>query len=117
MGDHSLSFAEEFIEGAARLRGTAKALDVWRMETKVEVLFEEVLNLGFAQMDFLFSQHFFVPSEKGNLLRKDFMNPCGQSGVPIIVDPCVSTRRGDSTGIRKKGLFRIRSLKQIQGMC
>ncbi|CAK9114660.1 Uncharacterized protein SCF082_LOCUS53097, partial [Durusdinium trenchii] len=28
-------------EGAARLRGSAKALDVWRMETKVEVLFEE----------------------------------------------------------------------------
>ncbi len=35
---------QEFIEGAARLRGNAKALDVWRMETKVEVLFEEVLN-------------------------------------------------------------------------
>eukprot|EP00913_Durusdinium_trenchii_P005564 g5184.t1 len=33
----------EFIEGAARLRGQAKALDVWRMETKVEILFEEVL--------------------------------------------------------------------------
>ncbi|CAK9036234.1 unnamed protein product [Durusdinium trenchii] len=29
------------LEGAARLRGSAKALDVWRMETKVEVLFEE----------------------------------------------------------------------------
>ena len=36
---------QEFIEGAARLRGNAKALDVWRMETKVEVLFEEVLNV------------------------------------------------------------------------
>eukprot|EP00913_Durusdinium_trenchii_P029218 g27391.t2 len=35
----------EFIEGAARLRGQAKALDIWRMETKVEVLFEEVLHL------------------------------------------------------------------------
>lgn len=26
----------EFIEGAARLKGHAKALDIWRMETKVE---------------------------------------------------------------------------------
>lgn len=31
----------EFIDGAARLRGGAKAIDVWRMETKLEVLFEE----------------------------------------------------------------------------
>ena len=35
----------EFIEGAARLRGSAKALDVWRLETKVEVLFEEVVGM------------------------------------------------------------------------
>ena len=35
----------EFIEGAARLRGSAKALDVWRLETKVEVLFEEVVDM------------------------------------------------------------------------
>ena len=34
----------EFIEGAARLRGNAKALDIWRIETKLEVLIEEVLN-------------------------------------------------------------------------
>ena len=27
----------EFIEGASRLRGGAKALDIWRIETKVEV--------------------------------------------------------------------------------
>ena len=27
----------EFIEGAQRLRGSAKALDIWRMETKIEV--------------------------------------------------------------------------------
>lgn len=26
----------EFIEGAARLKGSAKALDIWRLETKVE---------------------------------------------------------------------------------
>ena len=35
----------EFIDGAVRLRGNAKALDVWRMETKLEVLFQEA-NLG-----------------------------------------------------------------------
>lgn len=29
--------AVRFIEGAARLRGSAKAIDVWRLETKVEV--------------------------------------------------------------------------------
>eukprot|EP00435_Cladocopium_sp_Y103_P019354 s1549_g4.t1 len=34
----------EFIEGAARLRGNAKALDIWRIETKMEVLIEEVLK-------------------------------------------------------------------------
>ena len=28
----------EFIEGAQRLRGSAKALGIWRMETKIEVL-------------------------------------------------------------------------------
>lgn len=31
----------EFIDGAVRLRGNAKALDVWRMETKLEVLMQE----------------------------------------------------------------------------
>ncbi|CAJ1393569.1 unnamed protein product [Effrenium voratum] len=43
-GDGQITLTE-FIEGAARLRGQAKALDVWRMETKVEVLFEEVFKL------------------------------------------------------------------------
>ncbi|CAE7352898.1 unnamed protein product [Symbiodinium sp. CCMP2456] len=43
-GDGNITLAE-FIEGAGRLRGTAKALDIWRMETKIEVLFEEVLKI------------------------------------------------------------------------
>ena len=30
----------EFIDGAARLRGSAKAIDVWRMETKAVVVVE-----------------------------------------------------------------------------
>eukprot|EP00913_Durusdinium_trenchii_P021515 g20217.t1 len=34
----------EFLDGAAKLRGGAKALDIWRMETKIEVLFVEVLS-------------------------------------------------------------------------
>ncbi|CAJ1450529.1 unnamed protein product, partial [Effrenium voratum] len=42
-GDGEITLME-FIEGASRLRGNAKALDVWRMETKLEVLFEEVLS-------------------------------------------------------------------------
>lgn len=43
-GDGEITLME-FIDGAARLRGSAKALDIWRVETKVEVLFEEVLKL------------------------------------------------------------------------
>ena len=35
----------EFIEGATRLRGSAKALDIWRMESKVEMLFEHLCNI------------------------------------------------------------------------
>lgn len=56
---YDVLWVQEFIEGAARLRGTAKALDVWRMETKVEVLFEEVLNLGFARISLVFPCVFF----------------------------------------------------------
>jgi len=43
-GDEQITL-QEFIEGASRLRGHAKALDVWRLETKLEVLFEEMLRL------------------------------------------------------------------------
>lgn len=43
-GDGQITLME-FIEGAQRLRGGAKALDIWRMETKIEVLFEEVLKM------------------------------------------------------------------------
>mmetsp|Transcript_41501 Transcript_41501/g.96560 ORF Transcript_41501/g.96560 Transcript_41501/m.96560 type:complete len:734 (+) Transcript_41501:67-2268(+) len=41
-GDGEITL-HEFIDGAAKLRGSAKAIDIWRIETKVEVLFEEVL--------------------------------------------------------------------------
>eukprot|EP00438_Fugacium_kawagutii_P019746 Skav227352 [mRNA] locus=scaffold1665:123639:126939:+ [translate_table: standard] len=43
-GDGEITLME-FIDGASRLRGSAKAIDVWRLETKLEVLFEEVINL------------------------------------------------------------------------
>mmetsp|Transcript_53629 Transcript_53629/g.125814 ORF Transcript_53629/g.125814 Transcript_53629/m.125814 type:complete len:181 (-) Transcript_53629:250-792(-) len=43
-GDGQITLSE-FIEGAGRLRGSAKALDIWRMETKIEVLFEEVFKI------------------------------------------------------------------------
>ncbi|CAK9101749.1 Sodium channel protein [Durusdinium trenchii] len=39
-GDGEITLME-FIDGAVRLRGNAKALDVWRMETKLEVLMQE----------------------------------------------------------------------------
>lgn len=42
-GDGEITLSE-FIEGATRLRGQAKALDVWRLETKVELLFEDILG-------------------------------------------------------------------------
>ncbi|CAJ1421749.1 unnamed protein product [Effrenium voratum] len=41
-GDGQITLAE-FIDGAAKLRGNAKALDIWRIETKIEVFFGEVL--------------------------------------------------------------------------
>ncbi|CAE7240934.1 Catsper1 [Symbiodinium sp. CCMP2592] len=43
-GDGQITL-HEFIDGASRLKGHAKAIDIWRMETKVEVLFEEVLHI------------------------------------------------------------------------
>eukprot|EP00434_Breviolum_minutum_P040035 symbB.v1.2.035567.t1/scaffold4823.1/size34300/1 len=42
-GDGQITLTE-FIEGSSRLKGHAKALDVWRLETKIEVLFEEILQ-------------------------------------------------------------------------
>ena len=45
----------EFIEGAQRLRGSAKALDIWRMETKIEVLWVW-FHVFFGMHHFLHSQ-------------------------------------------------------------
>jgi len=42
-GDGQITLTE-FIEGSSRLKGHAKALDVFRLETKIEVLFEEILQ-------------------------------------------------------------------------
>jgi len=43
-GDGEITLME-FLDGATRLRGGAKALDVWRIEMKVEMLFHEVLTI------------------------------------------------------------------------
>eukprot|EP00438_Fugacium_kawagutii_P027995 Skav202946 [mRNA] locus=scaffold422:437215:438924:+ [translate_table: standard] len=43
-GDGEITLIE-FIEGATRLRGSAKALDIWRMESKVEMLFEHLVEV------------------------------------------------------------------------
>jgi len=42
-GDGEITLME-FVEGASRLKGGAKALDIWRIETKIEVLFEELFR-------------------------------------------------------------------------
>mmetsp|Transcript_48297 Transcript_48297/g.108501 ORF Transcript_48297/g.108501 Transcript_48297/m.108501 type:complete len:397 (+) Transcript_48297:3-1193(+) len=42
-GDGEITLME-FIEGASRLRGGAKALDIWRIETKLEVLMGELMG-------------------------------------------------------------------------
>jgi len=42
-GDGEITL-DEFIEGAARLKGGAKSIDIWRLETKLEVLLTAVLN-------------------------------------------------------------------------
>jgi len=36
-GDGEITLME-FIDGASRLRGSAKAIDVWRLETKLEAV-------------------------------------------------------------------------------
>eukprot|EP00434_Breviolum_minutum_P003933 symbB.v1.2.003456.t1/scaffold194.1/size275082/17 len=41
-GDGQITL-QSLMEGAFRLRGGAKALDIWRMETKLELLFAEIL--------------------------------------------------------------------------
>ena len=35
----------EFVEGASRLKGTAKTLDLWRIETKLEADFQTQIDL------------------------------------------------------------------------
>ena len=87
-------FGQEFIEGAARLRGTAKALDVWRMETKVEVLFEEVLNLGFARISLVFPCVFF--HEKRGINWENTTDPYESTRKGLCShysNPCDSTRK------------------------
>lgn len=42
-GDGQITFSE-FIDGAARLRGGAKALDIWRGSGRSDVFFFQVIN-------------------------------------------------------------------------
>jgi hypothetical protein len=44
---------KEFIEGAARLRGGAKALDIWRLETKAQAAQAERIH-GFTMENLQF---------------------------------------------------------------
>ncbi|CAE8700050.1 unnamed protein product [Polarella glacialis] len=41
-GDGEISL-DEFVEGAGRLKGTAKTIDLWRLETKLEIMLTRVL--------------------------------------------------------------------------
>ncbi|CAE8657427.1 unnamed protein product [Polarella glacialis] len=41
-GDGEISL-DEFVEGAGRLKGTAKTIDLWRLETKLEIMLTRLL--------------------------------------------------------------------------
>eukprot|EP00930_Biecheleria_cincta_P001177 TRINITY_DN102344_c0_g1_i1.p1 TRINITY_DN102344_c0_g1~~TRINITY_DN102344_c0_g1_i1.p1 ORF type:complete len:677 (-),score=119.31 TRINITY_DN102344_c0_g1_i1:514-2511(-) len=49
-GDGEITL-DEFIEGAARLKGSAKSIDIWRLETKLEVLLSAILKKTSQQGD------------------------------------------------------------------
>ncbi|CAE8614705.1 unnamed protein product [Polarella glacialis] len=42
-GDGEISM-DEFVEGAGRLKGTAKTIDIWRLETKLEIMLTRLLT-------------------------------------------------------------------------
>ncbi|CAE8681955.1 unnamed protein product [Polarella glacialis] len=44
-GDGEISL-EEFVEGAGRLKGAAKTIDIWRLETKLEIMLTRLLALS-----------------------------------------------------------------------
>ncbi|CAK9115103.1 Cation channel sperm-associated protein 1 [Durusdinium trenchii] len=86
----------EFIEGAARLRGQAKALDVWRMETKVEILFEEVL-FALKMNGFAMSNVDHNMSGASNNSEEPFPHDRGASRAESLVSvPLDRTSQSDS---------------------
>ena len=70
-----------FIDGAARLRGSAKAIDVWRLETKVEVPTVHVgRDQGMQEKPDLW-MNFEGGVEFGEMMRNDIHRQF-RSGVP-----------------------------------
>eukprot|EP00434_Breviolum_minutum_P018089 symbB.v1.2.015954.t2/scaffold1204.1/size131571/1 len=69
-GDGQITLTE-FIDGAARLRGSAKAIDVCRLETKLEVLFEEVFQKVRAEAESPNAEGFEAPELQRRLSVQD----------------------------------------------
>eukprot|EP00434_Breviolum_minutum_P008587 symbB.v1.2.007576.t1/scaffold386.1/size215569/2 len=86
-GDGEITLSE-FIDGAAKLRGNAKALDIWRMETKIEVLFVEVLHAlrGKVDVQEAFEEHGFKHVTFSTPGRRTVL---GDSTLTVV--PCLAT--------------------------
>eukprot|EP00439_Symbiodinium_sp_Y106_P067947 s1454_g11.t1 len=97
-GDGEITLME-FIEGAARLRGGAKALDIWRIETKLEVLFAEVLGAVRGDKDV---QHVFANSTYEHIKatddrRRQSMSESNLPDLDEIRHACSSTPARSAT--------------------
>ncbi|CAE7692166.1 Catsper1 [Symbiodinium microadriaticum] len=97
-GDGEITLME-FIEGAARLRGGAKALDIWRIETKLEVLFAEVLGAVRGDKDV---QHVFENSTYQHIKatddrRRQSMSESNPPDLDEIRHTCSSTPTRSAT--------------------
>lgn len=88
-GDGQITLSE-FIEGAARLRGSAKAIDVWRLETKVEVLMGEVIRLVKEENE----NEFNTPAKILSPVQKVFENS-SYAHIHSVAKPRVSVRSSE----------------------
>lgn len=96
----------EFVEGAARLRGSAKALDIWRLETKLEVpSIHSIYRSNVAALDVDAKKHHFN-------LQTNFYEFAGGSPSKQV-QGAISDRRGTSS-IQKQQFESIRKRQEVQ---